>query len=100
MGCSRRGESGNSLEGVAAPDEMRNGNHRNCGAYLSSPSVPSVAVLVVVAVVVSCVVLLFLLHACKTADRSTGRREPGGGTGIGACCSLVVPFFSGATDVK
>lgn len=98
MGANgRRKGDGNSLQGVAAPDEMRNGNHRNCGAYLSSPSVPSVAVLVVV---VACVVLLFLLHACKTADRSTGRREPGGGTGIGACCSLVVAFFSGATDVK
>lgn len=71
MGANGRGKGdGNSLQGVAAPDEMRNGNHRNCGAYLSSPSVPSVAVLVVF---VACVVLLFLLHACKTADRSTGR---------------------------
>lgn len=79
-GCWEWGGGRNSLQGVAAPDEMRNGNHRNCGAYLSSPSVPSVAVVVVAVVVVACVVLLFLLHACKTADRSTGRgRNPGEG---------------------
>lgn len=93
------GGSRNSLQGVAAPDEMRNGNHRNCGAYLSSPSVPSAAVLVVA--VVACVVLLFLLHACKTADRSTGRRRTRRRDWHrGLLFSRGSFFFSGATDVK